>query len=348
MKRIILSAAAIAALAACNKEGARTLPTDNLNRNAEISINTAVDKSRGYVTGSEFFDTAISQLHEEEPELTERSMKLSAFLTPQTGEAGNYFTDYLYEVGADGDWHHTPAVYWPVAGTLDFLAYSSQKPFDAKDVAWNEKNASESVVLNVLEDRTQDDIVFAFATGKKSADGADAVAMEFQHTQAWLEFRIKVADASMKERIAIKEIIIENAYSRGELTINRTSDPVASWSFRREQSENIIFEDNYGLYGDAGTAPEYAVSNPLDENVSYMDMLLPEQAKTSFIIRYVLAGQDKTLQYRYDLSAGKKNWIMGEKYIYEVTFNISEISVAPSVKEFAEGDVEDLDPSELK
>lgn len=345
MKKYLFIAAAALTLAACNKEQSSTIQS-NASRN-EIAINAAADKTKGYITGSDFFDTAIEQLHEDSPSTTKRDMRLSAYLTPQAGTPGNYFTGYEYSAGSDEKWHHTPAVYWPVAGVLDFLAYSAKTPFDEKDVMWNEKNSSESVVLNVLEDRCQDDIVYAFAANMKSADGANAVAMKFQHTQAWIEFSLKVATEDMADKIAVGSIIIENAYNRGELTINRTAEPVASWSFRKEQSENIVFEDNYDLYGAAGTAPDYVVTGGLGTEPAFMDMLLPEQPKTSFIIKYFLSGQDKELQYRYDLSENKKNWIMGEKYVYEITFNVNEITVAPTVKAYEEGVVSELTPTEL-
>lgn len=356
MKKIILPAAAILALAACNKETDQGSVSNGGNaiENREIAVNTAAQKTRGYITGATFFDTAIAELHgtgEGHPETTPREMKLSAFLTPQSGVAGNYFVDFTFTQAAgedaDGNWHHNPAVYWPVDGQLDFLAYSSQTPFDAKDVTWNEKNASESVILNVLEDRTQDDIVFADAYDKKSTDGTAPVSMKFQHTQAWLEFRIKVANSDMADKIAIKEIVIENANNSGELTIAKSaSGAKAEWSFRHEQKKDIVVDNNYNLYGSSSGG---VLTNPLKADIKYMDMLLPDQPKTSFVIKYYLAGQDRELQYRYNLTGtgSTSNWVMGNQYIYDITFTINEISIAPQVKAYENGDVADLTPTPL-
>lgn len=351
MKKYLFSAAAILAMVACNKEVAPVASNgDSALVNNEIAVNTAANKAKGYLAGTTFFDTAIAELHAGDDGAPSdvtvaREMKLSAFLTPQSGLADNYFTDFTFAKGADDNWHHTPAVYWPIAGKLDFLAYSSMVPFEAKDVTWDENNATESLVLSVLENHTQDDIVFASAYGKESADGADPVAMEFQHTQAWIEFQIKVASDEMLEKIAIKEIVIENAYNSGELTIAKASTAAkAEWSFRYEQSKDIVFEDNYNLYGSSSAG---VLTNALTDEINYMDMLLPEQPKTSFIIKYALAGQDKELQYRYDLSSASSNWVMGEKYIYAITFTVNEITVAPTVKEFVNGVVTDLVPTDL-
>ena len=355
MKKFICIAAGMAALvalvASCNKESAHGFSQDDQKQfiNNEIAINTSAKATKGYVTGSTFFDTAIAELHAGEDGdpsdvKVEREMKISSFLHPQTGSEGNYFVDYTYAKGADGKWHHDPAIYWPFGGKLDFLAYSAMNPFDAKDVAWNEKNASESLVLTVLEDRTQDDIVYCSAVNCESANGANAVPMQFKHAQAWLEFQIKVASEAMEDKIAIQDIVIENIYNDGELTItNNSGDAKAEWNFRKSQSKNVIFDDQYNVYGTQKA--DFSLENAIDSEINYMDMLLPEQAKTSFVIRYILAGQPNVLEYRYTL--GTDNWLQGNKYVYEIMFNVNELTVAPSVKEFVDGVVTDLTPSEV-
>jgi len=350
MKKFIYLAAAMAALttlsASCNKEDGPHMTDDQKSFvNQEISFMNASQKTKGYVTGATFFDTAIAQLHEDTPETTPRAMKISAYLYPQSGSEGNYFVDYTYSQDKDDEmWHHDPKIYWPLAGKLDFLAYSAKNDFDAKDVAWNEKKASESIVLTVLEDRTQDDIVYSSYAGRESSTGADAVPMQFKHAQAWLEFQIKVANSDMEDKIAIEEIVIENIYNDGELTIeNNSGDASAEWSFRKSQSKDVVFDDEYSLYGSQNA--DYSLDNAIDSEISYMDMLLPEQAKTSFVIKYVLAGQPNKLEYRYTL--GTDNWLQGNKYIYEIQFNVNELTVAPTVKEYVDGVVTDLTPSEI-
>jgi len=356
MKKFIFLSATMAALtflaASCNKEnGPAAFDQDSKAlQGAEITLNTSAKVTKGYITGATFFDTAIAELHNgtdgaPSDVKTEREMRISAYLHPQSGDEGNYFVDYTYAKGADDEmWHHDPKIYWPLAGTLDFLAYSAKNDFDAKDVAWNEKNASESVVLTVLEDRTQDDIVYCSASGCKSSDGAEAVPMQFKHAQAWLEFQIKVANSDMEDKIAIEEIVIENIYNDGELTIeNGGGSATAEWNFRKSQSKNVIFDDSYSIYG--SQKADYSLDNAIDSEINYMDMLLPEQAKTSFVIKYVLAGQPNKLQYRYTL--GTDNWLQGEKYVYEIQFNVNELTVEPTVKEYANGVVTDLTPSEI-
>ncbi|MCQ2185055.1 MAG: fimbrillin family protein [Bacteroidales bacterium] len=357
MKKILYCAAGLMCLAACESEnGVSSISAENPLQQ-EICIRTAALKTKGFVTGTLFYDTAVAQLHAESPVTTPRTMQLSAYLTPQAGEEGDYFVDYTFSCDEDPDsptWRHNPAIYWPVGGKLDFLSYSSQTPFDAKDVTWNEKNSASSVVINVLEDRTQDDIMYCSVSGQNSSGGASPVPMEFKHAQAWLEFQIKVAEAgtdgkAMEGKIAIKSIEIENIYCSGELTIeNNSGEAIADWSFRHEQSHNVLFDDNYGLYGGPGTGEGYPVTGALKKDISYMDMLIPgQQKKTAFVITYLLAGQPKELKYRYDLTSGTAEWLCGARYIYEITFNINEITAAPTVKAYETGVVSELTPDSL-
>jgi len=345
MRKILYlaAAAALASLAACNKDGANAETV----KAEEISFVSVTSPTKGYISAATFYDTAIAELHNAKPATTARDMQISAWLTPQNGVAGNYFVDYKYSKG-DGTketrWHHNPPIYWPVGGSLDFLAYSVQTPFDSKDVNWAD-NASESVVLNVLEDKLQDDIVFC-AAQQSSTDGATAVAMEFQHAQAWIEFQLKMADAKMKDQLAVESIEIEKLYTTGELTISRSAATAsAKWNFRYEMARDFSMPDNYGLYGSQQTEAPFSLTNALDDKVRYMDVLIPEQDKTAFVINYVLAGQPNKLSYRFTLDNAKKGWLMGEKYVYEIVFTTNEITVAPTVREFVAGDVTDLNGS---
>lgn len=435
MKRIFLliaGAATVASLASsCNKDltaGGVALP-DGGHHGGEIAVMSGV-VTRGYVDGAVFYEKATADMHNEGVVTTPRQMHVSAYYTPisgQTGEAANYFVDQIFAL-KEGEtvWRHTPAIYWPLASNLDFLAYSSTEPFSAKDATWNAKNASSSLVLSFDESRTQDDVLFA-ATQMTSADayavpeGAEAgspkvaqsVNMTFEHAQAWLEFQLSVADSSMMDKIAIKDITIENAARTGVLTLTRNdADVTAKWE-DFSNKEDIIFDDIYGVYGRLKTAADFvteseavasakdalksakdggdaaaiktaednlaaaqealdeavggcALSNALNavgarnerpapsaaaetaQDCSYLDMLLPAQGKTAFVIHYILAGQNKVLEYRYALGSGSSKWERGTKYIYDIDFQISELTIAPTVKEFVATFDADATPVEIQ
>ena len=346
-KQIFSLVGALLALTACSD---REQGLQELQASDELSFINAVDRTKGYVTGVTFYDTEMAHLHDQSPATTGRTMHISAYLTPQDGSSSDYFRDSEFSVGNDSKWHHDPAIYWPIGGHLDFLAYSSKTPFEDKNAVWNETNASAGITLDVLSDRLQDDIVFA-AAQQSSSEGANVVAMAFKHAQAWIQFKVKASDATMRDKIAVKAITLKNVYTSGSLNIARTAgNAEATWNFRHEVAADLIMPDNYQLYGTQESASPYALTNALDEDARYMDVLLPDQAKTDIVITYVLAGQPNELTFRFNLpntNTTEANWLMGKKYVYEITFSVNEITANPSVTEYVDGNVTDLTPTEV-
>lgn len=331
-KTILFAVASVVALTACNKENGPVAPIQD--EGAEISVVSAASTAvKGYVTGATLVDTDYNQLHEATPATTERKMLLSAYATPKTGEAGNYFVAKTFvKQAADGYYHNDgDKIYWPLASSVDFLAVSSTKTLSAK---WNADNAAEQVVLDITDDYLQEDVLFASVAAASKANSTDKgiVPMTFNHSQAWIEFDLKVADDTMKDIITIKDIKLENIFSAGELTINGGTKAEAKWNFANEKAADQAMDET---------------NVTLNEKSSYMDILVPEQTQTSILITYTLAGNDKELQYRYDMNNEKATWKMGSKYIYAITFSLYEIIVNPSVTPFEIGDVTNFTPTEL-
>lgn len=325
MKKILVFAAMAATLTlvSCNQKPGIEIPS---NAKQELSINT-VALTKGYVEGADFLDTPYDKLHDASAVKADRALNMSAYVTPQSGEAGNYFVAEPFTKNANGEtdnlWHHAPKVYWPLGGTLDFLAYSCTKSFPGTAVKWDESNAASKLVLDVPEDFLQDDLLYGAVAGRQTNDGA-SVAMVFNHTQAWIQFQIKVKEASMENVVKVKDIMIENLYTRGELTITGGATPDAQWNFKKETAIDYPMDDTNAIL-----SPAF-----IGSTVGYMDMLVPEQAQTKFVMHYTLAGSDNVLEYSYDLAAAQ--WQKGKKYIYEIVFAPYEITVTPSVTAFVD------------
>ena len=340
MKKVFFAVAVFAALTACNKE-VSPVPVPENGQLKELAVaSVSATTTKGYVEGEDFLDTAYDKLHEDGENPTEaRKMLLSAYVEPTTGEAGNYFTGEIFAKGDDELYHHDPKIYWPLASKLSFLAVSSTEEFSGTAIKWNADNVSKQVILDVSKKYLQDDILFAGAFQAEKANSSDkgTVPMVFNHAQAWIEFQLQVADESMEDILTIKDIKLENVYSRGELTItgpaSTSESATASWNFNKEAASDLVMDDTYDVTG-----------NFLTKDVSYMDMLIPEQGQTSILITYTLNGGEE-LQYRYNLDTA--TWQMGKKYIYKIKFSLYEITIDPSVVPFADGDVSNFNPTEL-
>ena len=317
--------AAVLAVAAC---GCEQMNPEDIPSTREISFTpaTADVMTRGYSETDAFYETGIAYLHSAtKPDPAARTMQISSYLHPQNGAEGGYFFNKTFSFANDPEgrlWWNTNTVggthdpiFWPVGGTLDFLAYSVSDT-DSKGVVaeWDESNAASKLTLTIPGENSQNDILFAGACGVCANSTSSAVDLDFRHAQAWLEFELTGVTG-----ISLTKIVIEDAYNAGTLTIrNGNGDATATWSFTSELRKDITFDNNYGVHELNGTA-------------QYMDMLIPQQAKTSFSLYYVdstVPGVPQT-EHKVTIDTDKKTWLMGERYIYKINISPSEVTVAP-------------------
>lgn len=344
MKTFFFAVAAVVALTACNKNGS-TVDTPEMTKEMSVMAVNQKSMTKGYATGATFEDIAYDEIHAADPHATPRTMMLSTYLTPQNGTPGNYFVAEEFAVNdVDNLWHATPARYWPIGGTLDFLAYSVKNDFAEDKVHWDANNAAGSLSINVTPVYSQDDILFSSVSGRASSTGSAAVPMEFKHAQAWIEFRVCATKADV---VMLNEITLENIYDCGDLNIkNNGGDALARWDFREYRSADRTVDDTFEVYGSTSGAPKYIIvddGDPAsDTDWEYLDMLIPEQGKTAIILKYELAGNDagQQLTYRFDLD--NENWLQGKKYVYDITMSVNEITIQPSVATWGEGVVTDV------
>lgn len=331
MKRLILSLSAFALtfLVGCNKD---VLGPDPVSR-VEISISPdseeSVPATKGYTQGTSFKETYRSNLHNGTTDVEPRMMQISAYLYPQNGDEGNYFVGKTYaqsesdeniwwsvKPSEDGSsWIHDP-VFWPVGGTLDFLAYSlTSEPGAAKgvSVAWDGKNSASKVTLNIPAENSQNDILYASAKGVKPAIAGSAVNLHFKHAQAWLEFEL----TGTEDLVKFNRIELENVYSGGSFEINNNDgEAIGRWTFSGAPTSRMPV-DNLAEVKDLSDTP------------SYLDMLIPQQEKTSIVIYYTLGSETTVRGCRFETD--RKTWLAGEKYIYSIHISSKDLTVTPSV-----------------
>lgn len=359
-KLFVFAAVAALCLTACNQTE-KALEIEDQQMPIQL-VNAANINTKGYVAGETMEDNLYNKLHYGDEALVDshswRDIRLSAYLTPgaqQTFASQPYFIDELWRTdnnGAAASWkHHNGTafspIYWPMSGSLQFLGISMTEDLSGSAVSWNSANPAAGVTLTIGDKFMQDDVMYADCPARGSNEGA-AVAMNFRHTQAWIQFKIQ---STVADIVTLKDIVVENVYTRGDVTVGPVISPATEnviWNFDREASRNLSMPDNYA--GDAvkqGYDKLLAVSSPAAAtDIKYFDVLLPKQAKTSFVVYYTLAGQDNVLEFRYPLDGSI--WNAGSKYVYEITFKPHEIIVDPTVTTFANGTVTDFTPTTLE
>lgn len=318
-KRFFCAAVAILTLAAaCDK----SLP-DAPEAVRELSVLASSDDvtTKGYTETDGFYETAIADLHSDSKTPSPRAMLISSYLHPQNGSAEPYFTGNTFSYSGEGNvwWNtvggeHEP-VYWPVGGTLDLLAVSTSET-DTKAVTfgWDLSNPARELTLGVPAENSQNDILFASAYEVKSSGGSEALNMKFSHAQAWLEFQLTGGVAG--GAVQLKRIEIADAYNAGVLTVkNNRGNAVASWDFSAETRQNVTVDN------------VYSVSDLTDEP-QFLDMLIPQQPKTSLIVYYSLGDDPSVLSKAIRLEDA--TWLMGERYVYRINVSPSAVDVTAS------------------
>ena len=335
-KALLIAPLAVLALASCNKMDDPKVNPEMMNEMSFVAMNNV---TKGYALGTTFDDCTYETLHVGQ-QLSYRTMQISSYLYPQNGEEGNYFVNKTYAKGDGTSWWnvipstlaHDP-IYWPVGGTLDFLAYSvSAEKSSVKNinVEWDKENAASEVILKVPGENSQNDILFASAYGIKAPSSHKDVPMTFNHSQAWLEFQLtgSVDTKYPSGIVKLSRIELEDVYNAGVLTIdNNKGNATATWDFSEETKKNIAVDNEYSV-------------KQLNENVQYLDMLIPQQKKTAFVIYYTLGNDTQELSYRF--TSDLKTWLMGEKYIYKINITTSEVTVEPKVTEWKPVQEEDV------
>lgn len=248
--------------------------------------------TRGLVEGVALSDT----------ESGARPLRITAYLHPQSGEEMTYLLNA--EFTRDGDtWKHSPAVYWPVGGTMDMIAYSAGTPFSEYDIDWATPNCARKIRIAVGDDRTRDDILYGACWNEA---GSSATALSMHHSQALLEFRMGL-DGGSSADCSVTKITLKNIHLAGDLIIdNNAGDPEHRWEFRRYTAADCVLADTDSVFG-----------VPLTSAPISTWILIPEQAMTSIVFDYVIDGTAKTTTY--DLPGA--NWIAGRRYTYEVTLS---------------------------
>ena len=336
-KTLFATAVAALALTGCAKvESVSTLSSNEIML-APVNEDKSIE-TRGYAEGPELIETYLDALHGG-PTKNPREMQISAYLYPQNGEEKNYFVDKTYAVGDDKLWHNKvkagfEPIFWPVGGKMDFLAYSLtgelSGPGKSHNVTavWGADNAADQVILTVPGENSQNDILFASASGVESSKTQKPVDMRFNHAQAWLEFVLSgSADPLNPDGIVtLRRIELEDVYNAGKLVIsNNKGNAIAKWDFSGEEKQDIVVDN-------------FANVAKLNGTKQFLDMLIPQQEKTAFVIYYTLGSSPKELSYRF--TTDQKTWLMGEKYVYIINIKANEVTVAPTVTAWQNGEDE--------
>ncbi len=260
MKKVLLSLAAVATLAACSTEKTMDFAKDAIafdNAFVDNATKSVVDPS--YTNAKLFSDFAVFGFVE------------GAVLFPGTQVTGS---------ALGGDWSYTGTQYWIAGANYNFAAVApmTKGGWEKKESTVNmaEGESKYTVTTNIsFTNNGKTDLLYADA-GKilGKASGNAKVAFTFRHILSKVKFSFENAYNASAATIKVKNIKITNAYKTGNVALTEAS---TTWSAQASANDFVL---DFGAAVADGTDTEadaYGFQTTLE---SYNELLLIPGAVT--------------------------------------------------------------------
>lgn len=206
-------------------------------------------------------------------------------------------------------------------------------------------------------------------TNKANGGPAKSTVMAFKHAQALLIFNVKV-NSEVSGQVTINDIEFINdtrlaalqleqydgtapgdladnqvtLLTKGDFIVdNSRNDLIAKWdglssakeNYRMPVSTATVSESNNVVQGQTSKtvqAYDSAIAYVASDEYAQLGetLLIPEQEKVNFVIKYTFGG--RTMYFKYNDLRGA--WEKGKKYIYNLDITMNEIVITERVADF--------------
>ena len=217
-------------------------------------------------------------------------------------------------------WSTAVSQYWPLAGSLSFIAYS---PYDASGVSISSDgvSATDYTIQNAAQMTT--DLCYASATVADCSNHPESVSLIFSHALSQVVFRVKAAgyytNASNTVSLALTSLSLGGIYSIGDF-----ADGV--W-------DNLETEYSYSITNSSTTLTYDGSNNPNEIEIgSYL--FLPQELSgnacinVGYSIAQTVSGTTNTLvnsPVAIPLGGTISEWQTGKKYIYTLNIGLNNL-----------------------
>ena len=197
MKKLILSLAAVAALASCSQEESNNVP-EVIPGNVPIIVNAGVGatvESKAAVNGSSFANN------------TQNAFNLFAFRQAATGDwsANNYFKDLPVDCNAEGEFH--TGKFYPAGGNnLYFYAYAP---------GGESYTSNGSTVAFTITG--QEDIMYA---GEVTGNATSQPKLNFTHLLMKVKFKVALDESMTDQTVTLSKIAIKSVGTKYDLNLS--------------------------------------------------------------------------------------------------------------------------------
>ena len=370
-KKVFIAALAVVAMASCTKN---ELKVPSTGSDAVISFQPVVANATkaGYLT-TDNMKTACPSFGvfawypQGGGEMQASTTTGTQYMNNVTVTYNGSFNDNNDD--GSGTWAPGTPYYWPKNGKLSFDAYAPASAHADTEAAGKGKFTSDIkkglqiTKYTVAALANQYDLLYSTRavnkntsnggkTGDASYDGNgtyDGVDIAFKHALSAIEVKAKTAAAYGDDVIQLTGVTIQNAYNKGTFSQNMNS-PIAEGSPEWTGHGNEV---NYVLFSGAQSLSSTSVveSPTISNAIVLPQSFTHDPNKVSIKVDYQIKGTNGYLPqtqtfYLSDTMVGstaQTGWDMGKKYTYTLVFTLEDIHFAPSVTDWTEVTVKDID-----
>lgn len=232
-----------------------------------------------------------------------------------------YFEDNVASYSSTSAlWETSTSEYWPLSGSLDFVAYS---PSSAQGITTSASGISAENYTITSGAQMTTDLCYASATVADCSNHPEYVSLTFSHALSQVVFRVKAASyyntSGRTVSISLNSLAMAGIYSVGDL-----SD--GTW-------ENQESENTYSLSA-TPTSLTYDANN-LPETIDICSYLfIPQELGPNAELRvgYSVNQTVNSAPYNLDnppvsipLGSNVTEWQPGKKYIYTISIGMDNL-----------------------
>ena len=345
MKKIFFSLLAIAAIASCAK-------TEDVftEGDSEIKLSpVAALQTKSEATGTGNYLGAVDGIVYPTPE------NFDVYAYWKNVPAGSEFTDgtmflkdkevaeggtgYGVEFTNKGNyWGGLVNYYWPKNGSLRFAAYSPSH-LEVKHTLANDLYE----VAYTQPDKTAETWDFLVAPTSPSYSlmtASEKVAIEFQHALSWITLKVVAKDADAARAFDIKKVTINSVNTTADFAAEMGNGiQVSEWNNQDNPKPYVVFEGS-----------QMVTETVTDIESTVAGTLVIPQSTTNVTVDFDQYGVNGTadtpgMTVTLDLVLDEDNtpWEPGKHYIYNLIFGLDEILINPSVADWTDVEVGELD-----
>ena len=350
MKRLVLAALAIGAMAACTKSNVQ------LEQSGEISLHPVAQKATKAAIDGTAYPTSESFNVWSWWGNYDAGTTLDEFKTDVTP----YISEGTFVNRNGNSWGGQTPYYWPTKGSLVFAGYS---PATSKNMGKFEYLLAEKQfkVTDFVQPNTIDsavDLMWFDVTDKfYDQNGTNGgVPVVFKHALSWLTFKFNLASATTDELWTITKVELNGIEDKGNFTAKGGTSTWNGW-LKSDNGKDVIslYNGSYLIkYNEsASVLPGTDIVTEGSNVRTNAALVIPQSCAkdaAELVITYnlqtsiensVLTGQTVSLPLT-GTQITNNMWEPGKHYIYTITFGGNEILISPTVTDWTDVDVDNI------